>query len=95
MYVAVYARDLPGSAAARKAALAEHRAHLDTASDGIAIHVSGPLMEDGRMCGSLFLCEAADVASVRAFAARDPMVRAGVYASIEVHAFDWRRGAPA
>ncbi len=94
MYVAAYARDLPGASERRAATLEAHRVHLDTAADGLAIRASGPMIEDGTMCGSLFIYEAPDLASVRAFMARDPMVLANVYARVELCEFDWRRGAP-
>lgn len=94
MYVVVHARDLPGVAEKRAAALAAHRAHLDAATDTLTIRASGPLIENGAMCGSLVIYQAPDLATVRAFVARDPMVLADVYARLEICGFDWRRGTP-
>lgn len=94
MHIVVHARDLPGVTEKRAAMLAAHRAYLDTATNTPAIRVSGPLIENGAMCGSLFIYEAPDLATVRAFVARDPMVLAEVYNSLDICEFDWRRGTP-
>lgn len=67
-----------------------HRpAHLerleDLASAGKIPH-AGPLLgPDGNPLGSLILFEAEDLPSARAFAAEDPYVLGGVFASHEVH----------
>jgi len=67
----------------------EHRpAHLkrleDLARAGKIPH-AGPLLDEaGKPTGSLILFEALDLASARRFAAADPYVREGVFASHEV-----------
>jgi len=94
MLFAVYARDLPGKEALRRDTLRAHRAHLDLGSEGVKLHASGPLLDGDAPCGSLFLYEAETPAAVRALVARDPNLTAGIYASIEITRFDWRRGAP-
>jgi len=94
MYVAVYARDKPGQDALRHEVLAAHRAYLETARGGVTLHLSGPLIEDSRMCGSLFVYEGETREEVRRFVEADPIVQSGLYASLDIQQFDWRRGAP-
>ena len=49
-------------------------------------HAAGPLLdESGNPCGSLILFEADDLASARLYAAEDPYVIKGVFASHEVN----------
>ena len=67
-----------------------HRpAHLERLEDLAAagkIPHAGPLLgEGGDPVGSLILFEADDLASARRFAADDPYVVGGVFASHEVH----------
>ncbi|MEM8850827.1 MAG: YciI family protein [Pseudomonadota bacterium] len=91
----VLGQDVPGSASARAAALAAHKARLDAPPPGIRVHVSGPLHgAGGEPTGSLFILEAPDLPTARSFAEADPYLPGGVWQSVEVRPFDWRRGRP-
>ena len=94
MFACVYARDNPDMVETRKETIAAHRAHLDDTPSDVRLHCSGPLLEGGVPCGSLFIYEADDSDRIVTFVNKDPNVVAGIYRSIEILEFDWRRGAP-
>jgi len=79
--------DKPGVAAVRAAHMQAHRDY--TASTPIRIVLSGPLTDDDgdSVIGSFFLVDANDRAQVEQFQAADPLFQAGIWASIQVHAF--------
>ena len=95
-YFSVHALDAPGKAEARAAARADHRARLRVHDhEGLTVHIGGPLLNDqGAMCGSLLVIEAADAQAVQDFVASDPYTVAGVYQSVDIHAFNWGLGHP-
>ena len=69
------------------------QAHRDyTATKPIKILLSGPLTNDDgeSVLGSFFLVEANDRAGVEAFQQADPLFQAGIWESIEIHAFSKR-----
>jgi uncharacterized protein len=91
----IHGLDREGHLCVREANYAAHRAYLETAAaQGITLHASGPLAsEDGaRMIGSLFLVEAASLATVTTFNAADPFAKAGLWASVSINRFNLRRG---
>jgi len=90
MLFAIRITDKPGMEAARAAAIQGHVAYLATRP--IKVVMSGPLTSDdgARVVGSFFIVEAADRAAVEGFQAADPLYRAGIWASIDVRAFDKR-----
>ena len=82
----------PGMTARRDALLAEHRRYFE--EHGYLPHLiaRGPLLSDDgeEWRGSVILAEFPDRAAVDAMLADEPYVRAGLYATIEVH--DWHFG---
>jgi hypothetical protein len=84
--------DKPGMLDMRLKHVEEHRAYL--ATEPIRIAVSGPLVaDDGEtMIGSFFVVEAETRAEVEAFQAGDPLFKAGVWESREIHRFFKRVG---
>ena len=67
--------------------------HLEFIADRqAAIIYSGPLLEDGRMVGSLFLFELPDRAALDAALADDPYFREELFETVEV--FETRRMVP-
>lgn len=63
-----------------------HREYLAQHADRLKL--AGPFLDDqGRMCGSLLIVEAADQADAEAFAAGDPYRKAGLFASAVVSPF--------
>ena len=88
----IIAKDRPGSDDARAECRDGHLAHFKSHADQIA--VAGPF--SGEASGSLVIFRAGDAAEARAFIEADPFYPAGVWESIDVHAFragsgDWVR----
>ena len=95
MFFAVIAKDHPDCTALRAKTKAHHRAHLDTAAEGLRVLQTGPLLGDGDAeVGSLLILEADAIETVEAFVRADPYVQAGLFAQVEIHPWVWRRGNP-
>ena len=87
MKVALIAKDKPGALEVRKA---NRDAHLAYIKDTGVVSQAGPLLDaEGQMCGSLVILEVADMAAAQAWAAGDPYGHAGLFASVELIA--WNR----
>ena len=71
----------------------EHRDYLSTKP--IDVLSSGPLLSDdgSEMIGSLFLVDAANRAEVDAFLAGDPLVKGGIFETVNVQRYGVRVGA--
>lgn len=87
MLFTFYNLDKPGSAALRTEYRPRHKAYLAAVAEHIAF--AGPLLaEDGHtMIGSLLVIDFPDHAAAHAWAAAEPFVNAGLYASVEIRAF--------
>jgi uncharacterized protein YciI len=86
MNFVVLGKDVPGGAPRRR-----HRAdHLGYVADkqGLIVY-AGPLLEDGRMIGSLFVFEMPDRAALDAYLADDPYFREGVFESVQIWESRW------
>lgn len=68
-----------------------HRAeHLDfVAGEQGKIVYAGPLIEEGRMVGSLFVFALPDRAALDAHLAADPYFREGIFETVEVYESRW------
>ncbi|MBV9932607.1 MAG: hypothetical protein JO013_16915 [Alphaproteobacteria bacterium] len=68
-----------------------HRAaHLEFIADHQApVIYAGPLLEDGRMVGSLFVFDVEDRAALGAHLARDPYFAEGIFETVEVYESKW------
>ena len=90
MRFVVHCVDKPGALPIRKANYDAHKAYL--ASGKVKTVISGPLVEeDGEtMIGSLFIFDAPTRQEVVDFNRNDPFFKAGVWRSIEIHAFAMR-----
>jgi hypothetical protein len=86
MNFVVLGKDVAGGARRRR-----HRAaHLDYVADKQnRIVYAGPLLEEGRMIGSLFVFEMADRAALDAYLADDPYFREGIFESVEIWESRW------
>ena len=83
---AIICRDKPGALQIRIDSRDAHLAHLR--GSGI-VRMAGPFIEDGRMCGSLVLVEAEDLASAQTWADADPYAAAGLFQRVEIS--EWRK----
>jgi len=82
---AVICRDNPGALQTR---LDTREAHLAHIRDSGIVAMAGPLMEDGQMCGSLVVLDTDDLDAAQAWAAADPYKAAGLFASVDVIAWN-------
>lgn len=96
MFFVVTAYDAPNQSAARAREYAAHRSHLDNPVQGVTIHIGGPLLDTvGDDNGSMFVLEAPDFDTARNYVEQDPFQTSGVWQTLRVTGFNWRRGAPA
>ena len=82
---AVICRDKPGALQVRLDTRDAHLAHI---GDSGIVAMAGPLMEDGQMCGSLVVLDTDDLDAAQAWAAADPYKAAGLFASVDVIAWN-------
>lgn len=83
---AIVCKDKPGALETR---LATRPTHLDYLNDSKNLKLAGALLDDaGNAIGSIIVVEAQDKAAAQAQADNDPFTAAGVFESVEVHA--WR-----
>ena len=74
-----------------------HRIHLDQAEQHeVDVVTAGTLVaDDGETpCGSIFVIDAKDRASVDAFTRSDPYQVNGVWDKIQIHRYNKKRGTP-
>lgn len=83
---AVICRDAAGKLQTR---LDTRESHLAFLAEQPGLKLAGPFIEDGQPCGSLLVVEGDSLAAVRDWAAGDPYVAAGLFASTEV--IEWRK----
>ncbi len=82
---ALVGRDGPRGAELRRLHRDAHLARLRELAEAGRLLFAGPLRApDGSPCGSLVVFEAEDLGAAREFAAGDPYVTEGVFASVEV-----------
>ena len=87
MLVALIARDKPGALPVR---LENRSAHVEYLKASPAVQQAGPLLDDeNEMCGSLIILDVTDMAEAEAWVADDPYGKAGLFASVELVA--WNR----
>ena len=83
---AIVCKDKPGALETR---LATRPTHLDYLNNSQNLKLAGALLDDdGNPIGSIIVVEAQDKAAAQAQADNDPFTSAGVFESVEVHA--WR-----
>lgn len=94
MFYAIRGTDVPDSLEKRKAARPAHLARLERLRDAGRLLLAGPFpaldAEDpgpAGYTGSLIVAEFDSLDDARAWAAADPYVAAGVYASVDVQPF--------
>jgi uncharacterized protein len=87
MLVALFAHDKPGALPVRQ----ENRpAHVDYLKSTGCVAQAGPLLDDdGQMCGSLVILDVADMAAAQSWADNDPYAKAGLFADVQLVA--WNR----
>ncbi|MBD8892028.1 YciI-like protein [Roseibium litorale] len=88
MLFAFLCTDKPGALQLR---LDNRPAHIEFLKGlGDSLKAAGPFLDDdGNMAGSLVIVDAADKAAAQAIADRDPYAKAGLFASVEIRAWNW------
>ena len=86
MNFVVIGKDFAGGSRRRE----ERAAHLDhVAGYQPLIVYAGPLLEDGRMVGSVFVFDVADRAALDAYLAADPYFTRPIFETIEIYESRW------
>jgi uncharacterized protein len=86
MNFVVLGRDVPGGAPRRR----NRAAHLSYVADKQHLIVyAGPLLEEGRMIGSLFVFDVPDRAALDAYLADDPYFRENIFDKVEIWESRW------
>lgn len=90
----VYCLDKPGALELRLANRADHLAWVP--QSGLKVWLAGPMFQADAttFAGSLFIVEANDESDVRAWSAKDPYVKAGLFERVDIRPFKWLIGAP-
>lgn len=88
MLFAFLCTDKPGALQVR---LDNRPAHIEFLKGlGDSLKAAGPFLDDdGNMAGSLVIVDAADKTAAQAIADRDPYAKAGLFASVEIRAWNW------
>jgi len=95
MIFALICKDKPGSLDVRQANRPAHLDYLNGLNAKGALKFAGPFLgDDGKPLGSLVAIEAADRAEAATIAEADPYARAGLFASVEIQAWNWVFNAP-
>ena len=91
MLFTIFCIDKPDMAEKRAAAMPSHVDYLN-AQTKIKNVMSGPLMDDEmeNIIGSLYILDAEDRSAIEEFTKGDPLVKADIWGSIEIRAFNKR-----
>ena len=77
----------PPDGAPRARHRAAHLEHIEGRQDGIVY--AGPLLEQGRMIGSIFVFDVPDRAALDSYLADDPYFNPGIFESVEIWESRW------
>jgi uncharacterized protein YciI len=86
MNFVVLGRDRPGGEA-RACHRSDHLLYVEGHQGKIVY--AGPLLEDGRMVGSIFVFDLPDRAALDAYLALDPYFNPGIFESVEIWESRW------
>jgi uncharacterized protein YciI len=86
MNFVVLGRDKPGGEA-RARCRSDHLRYVEGHQDKIVY--AGPLLEEGRMAGSLFVFDVPDRAALDSYMAGDPYFSPGIFGRVEIWESRW------
>ena len=90
MHFAFICQDKPGALQIRLDTRPDHLAYLNALNADGKLGFAGPFVgEDGKPTGSLVVVEAETIEAARQIAGNDPYAKAGLFASVEVKAWNW------
>lgn len=85
MFIALIAKD---KADALQTRMDNRPAHVDYLKSTGVVAQAGPLLDGDKMIGSLVILDVPDMAAAEAWAAEDPYAKAGLFASVELIAWN-------
>ena len=90
MYFVLICKDHPDSLEKRMATRPPHVEYLKNLEAKGILKTAGPLLgDDEKPIGSMWIIEASDKQEAETLAAGDPYAKAGLFASVEIRAFNW------
>ena len=90
MHFAFLCKDKAGALQVRLDTRPEHLAYLNALNADGKLAFAGPFLgDDGKPTGSLVVVKAETIEAAREIAANDPYAKAGLFASVEVKAWNW------
>lgn len=90
MLFALLCTDKPGALQLRLDTRSDHLAYLDDLNAKGILKIAGPFLgEDGKPTGSLVIVKAGTIKDARAIAEADPYAKAGLFANVEIKAYNW------
>jgi uncharacterized protein YciI len=96
MLFAILCQDKPDHLQLRQETRPAHLAYLDDLNGKGALKFAGPFLgDDGKPTGSLVMIEAESKAAAEKVADGDPYAKAGLFATVEVRAWNWSVNNPA
>ncbi|HVW57898.1 MAG TPA: YciI-like protein [Rhizobiaceae bacterium] len=96
MLFAILCQDKPDHLQLRQETRPAHLAYLNDLNAKGLLKFAGPFLgNDGNSNGSLVVIEAENRAKAREIAAGDPYAKAGLFADVEIRAWNWAVNNPA
>lgn len=90
MHFAFLCQDKPGALQVRLDTRPDHLAYLNGLNADGKLAFAGPFLgDDGKPTGSLVVVKAEAIEEARQIAENDPYAKAGLFASVEVKAWNW------
>ena len=90
MHFAFLCQDKHGALQVRLDTRPDHLAYLNGLNADGKLAFAGPLLgDDGKPTGSLVVVKAETIEEARQIAENDPYAKAGLFASVEVKAWNW------
>ncbi|EYR79694.1 YciI-like protein [Shinella sp. 838] len=90
MHFAFLCQDKPGALQVRLDTRPDHLAYLTGLNVDGKLAFAGPFLgDDGKPTGSLVVVKAETIEEARQIAENDPYAKAGLFASVEVKAWNW------
>ena len=90
MHFAFLCKDKAGALQVRLDTRPEHLAYLNALNADGKLAFAGPFLgDDGKPTGSLVVVKAETIEAAREIAANDPSAKAGLFAEVEVKAWNW------
>nr|WP_298100654.1 YciI-like protein [uncultured Shinella sp.] len=90
MLFAFLCQDKPGALQVRMDTRPDHVAYLNDLNASGKLAFAGPFLgDDGKPTGSLVVVKAETIEEARQIAANDPYAKAGLFAAVDVKAWNW------